>query len=113
MKTATDYKVFDKFSVYDDLWMELNNRGKWPVNNRVMIPMDIKSYSTNFKATMSMNSLTSGTIIAAAAQDWLRVQVNKKRQYIDTSYFYSLSISNLLYCVKSSCQGKSWTNILM
>ena len=62
MKTATDYNVFDNFSIYDDLWMQLNNGGKWPVNNRVAIPMDIMWYSTNFKATMSMNRLTSSTI---------------------------------------------------
>ena len=28
IKTATNYKAFDKLSVFDDLWMPLNNGGR-------------------------------------------------------------------------------------
>ena len=49
MKTATDYKAFDRFFVYDDLQMQLNNRAKWPVNNIFAIPMDTNGMAPTSK----------------------------------------------------------------
>lgn len=98
MKTTTDYKDFDRFSVYDDVWMQMNNRAKWPVTNIVALQTDTKWYDTNFKTPISMNGLTSGTIIVPAAQGWFKIQANMKKGYFDVSCFYSLHFrSTLLY----------------
>ena len=67
--------------------------------------MDVKWYDNNSKSPIPMNTLTSGTIIVPAAQGWLRVKANTMKGYIDMSCF-TLSISRLLYCMKSSCQRK-------
>ena len=45
-----------------------------------------------------MNCLTSGTIIVPGTQDWLRIQADTNRGYIDMSCFYSLHFRfTLLY----------------
>ena len=67
----------------------MNNGAKCSVTNIVEILTDVKWCDNNFKAPIHMKDPTSGTIIVPAAQGWLRVQTNTKKEYIDILSFHS------------------------